>query len=932
MDTIKDVLIYQTQMMRNSSLGPYVPSDFSPPEYIVLVNALFYASLGITILAAFIAMLIKSWVREFDRGLRTISIPEQRAKTREFRYLGMERWKLQEMVAVLPLLIQLSLLLFAIGLVGFLFHISTPSFGVTTTLFGVGALFYATTTTISVFATSSPFHSPLSRTLGKVYRRVHAHFCPGLDVFLSPNMDATPVTALGRLYRRVQIFLQKSRPYLESDFVEPITATTVDDIQLSTTASALQRIHDSVPNSQHSELIHRSVWQVAGSPALRLPPSFDLPPWIIDRGNDKEYFSRLSPASVVAFTVVFLRMRDTCYKHRIAAVADISRAVSDPKEPWARLVYAIFNALPEDFCSIPKRMIRSRLLESVVNILTTKPLCEEQAIWLLNTLSGLHCDDRVDARDAVSEICLAILFHQAPRWSEETPPNILLIEAVVTFATISCPRRAVGPTHILDNSHQYPWLLLNLRNTELISETFNGTVHFDRDRGLTPLLFLVIYALILRRAKTLVAQYLAIITERDGFRSCPSALAIIAPALGGGGFTALGRLLLAPKILYSTPDDSASMLSSVPGSLSNLFSHQGLFESYDLELGVQFPDPNIFVPLLLLSKKVPSDHLHWARKLSLSNPWLQLAVKVIARVDVSDESGLNSLPFHDHRVHNMIAALCLRRYSGRIPYERYVEPYLFASFLESSELAVSSLALLYHIRAVLSSSNPRLRPSGSSCHLFGAVHAVFNPKLPEHYLLEGFAILDVFVGGFEQLSVAWRQTFAEAFFTMSRRPLLKRSMRQDTPQAELEEILTWGYFCEENREPDLTDTEFNGLDWMTMTWSLYFSPGPDAGETVRVGRNSFYCSYRRPRTAGFVLRALCKLLDVAPYHIVIPVIPKLREFVTQFENPELSYHRSVVAARVEQVLYINEEFQRSLKSQKFLTLSKFQGFDCTWHH
>jgi hypothetical protein len=79
----------------------------------------------------------------------------------------MERWKLQEMVAMLPLLIQISLVLFAIGLVLFLFHISKPSFGVTTAIFGVGVLYYAITTTISVFVTSSPFHSPLSRTLGK---------------------------------------------------------------------------------------------------------------------------------------------------------------------------------------------------------------------------------------------------------------------------------------------------------------------------------------------------------------------------------------------------------------------------------------------------------------------------------------------------------------------------------------------------------------------------------------------------------------------------------------------------------------------------------------------------------------------------------------------------------------------------------------------
>ena len=230
---IQDVLIYQTQMMRNSSLGPYVRPDFSPPEHIVVVNALFYASLGVMLLAAFIAMLIKSWVREFDRGLRGLSIPEQRAKTREFRYLGMKRWKLPEMVGILPLLIQISLLLVAIGLVSFLFYISMPSFGVTTSIFGVGVLFYAMTTWISVFATSSPFRSLPSRTLGKVYQDMHAYFCPGVNYFLSDTMDTTPATALGRVCRISQILLQKWRPYMEKYFEELIAATTMDEIHLS---------------------------------------------------------------------------------------------------------------------------------------------------------------------------------------------------------------------------------------------------------------------------------------------------------------------------------------------------------------------------------------------------------------------------------------------------------------------------------------------------------------------------------------------------------------------------------------------------------------------------------------------------------------------------------------------------------------------------
>ena len=41
---------------------------------------------------------------------------------------------------------EISIVLFAIGLVLFLFYISKPSFGVTTAIFGIGILYYAVTT------------------------------------------------------------------------------------------------------------------------------------------------------------------------------------------------------------------------------------------------------------------------------------------------------------------------------------------------------------------------------------------------------------------------------------------------------------------------------------------------------------------------------------------------------------------------------------------------------------------------------------------------------------------------------------------------------------------------------------------------------------------------------------------------------------------
>ena len=43
-DIIQDILVYEMQMMRNSSLGPYVPGDFSPPDYCYFQCSLLYRS------------------------------------------------------------------------------------------------------------------------------------------------------------------------------------------------------------------------------------------------------------------------------------------------------------------------------------------------------------------------------------------------------------------------------------------------------------------------------------------------------------------------------------------------------------------------------------------------------------------------------------------------------------------------------------------------------------------------------------------------------------------------------------------------------------------------------------------------------------------------------------------------------------------------
>jgi len=105
-----------------------------------------------------------------------------------------------------------------------------------------------------------------------------------------------------------------------------------------------------------------------------------------------------------------------------------------------------------------------------------------------------------------------------------------------------------------------------------------------------------------------------------------------------------------------------------------------------------------------------------------------------------------------------------------------------------------------------------------------------------------------------------------------------------TRESELEQILTWEYFHKVEQEPEWTDSKFSRLDWMAMAWSLHLSQQPGR-EEKGLGQGKFKLLTLGGLTVNeeFVLRALCKLLNAAPPYQLIPIIPKLCEFVQWFE-------------------------------------------------
>ncbi|CUA75551.1 hypothetical protein RSOLAG22IIIB_05949 [Rhizoctonia solani] len=96
-------------------------SAFQPSPSAICVNILWFLSLSLSVAASLISMLAKEWCLEFMSG-RT-GPPGAQARRRQRRWYGLESWRMKEVLAMLPSLIHLSLLLFAIGLCVFLWDI-----------------------------------------------------------------------------------------------------------------------------------------------------------------------------------------------------------------------------------------------------------------------------------------------------------------------------------------------------------------------------------------------------------------------------------------------------------------------------------------------------------------------------------------------------------------------------------------------------------------------------------------------------------------------------------------------------------------------------------------------------------------------------------------------------------------------------------------
>ena len=188
----------------NSSLYPDIeppPTTWSGPDRrIVLVQCLLYASLAISLFAAFVAMLGKQWLDYFVRNKGKAAA--EKSWDRQRKLQGMAQWKFRIVMESLPILLQFALFLFGCSISLYLWTVNLFVAGVALAFTAFGVIFYCLITLAGTFFQNCPYHTPLSpiaRTIAlSLLPHVQRVITPVIGIF---RKSLKPPTDLFRTFK-----------------------------------------------------------------------------------------------------------------------------------------------------------------------------------------------------------------------------------------------------------------------------------------------------------------------------------------------------------------------------------------------------------------------------------------------------------------------------------------------------------------------------------------------------------------------------------------------------------------------------------------------------------------------------------------------------------------------------------------------------------
>ncbi|KAI3603443.1 hypothetical protein WG66_014307 [Moniliophthora roreri] len=121
-DTTVTLLIQLISVQVNGSQSaPFEPTQFKPDPSSIRINVFWFLSLILSLTSALFGLLCKQWVREHQRDTTTRT-PGEALTLRQLRRDSFEKWGVSSFLSALPILLEVALLFFFVGVLDLLWN------------------------------------------------------------------------------------------------------------------------------------------------------------------------------------------------------------------------------------------------------------------------------------------------------------------------------------------------------------------------------------------------------------------------------------------------------------------------------------------------------------------------------------------------------------------------------------------------------------------------------------------------------------------------------------------------------------------------------------------------------------------------------------------------------------------------------------------
>ncbi|KAG8941515.1 hypothetical protein FRC03_004386, partial [Tulasnella sp. 419] len=211
-------------------ISPSSPSS-ATSSHTTRVNALFFASLCSSLFTAFGAVLGKQWLNHYKKEGKRMT-PADRARERQRKFMGLDYWRLEQVVETLPILLQISLFFFLAALVEFIWPLDSTVAGIIAMFSIISVGFLIITTVISVISPSAPFQTRFSAVIYDTCKFTRNCLRFVLSLFRDRSLDSGNATE-SRFTEKTE-----KKDQLSLQCISWILTTSSDDQKLSLAATA----------------------------------------------------------------------------------------------------------------------------------------------------------------------------------------------------------------------------------------------------------------------------------------------------------------------------------------------------------------------------------------------------------------------------------------------------------------------------------------------------------------------------------------------------------------------------------------------------------------------------------------------------------------------------------------------------------------------